>query len=47
MADSVVQQVIGHGIASRLSARLGEAWSGSRAARLGLPTIIWAAATVP
>ena len=40
MADSVVQQVIGHGIASRLSARLGEGMvNGLLTARLGLLTI--------
>ncbi len=40
MADSVVQQVIGHGIAARLSARLGEGMlNGLLTARLGLLTI--------
>ena len=40
MADSVVQQIIGHGIASRLSARLGEGMvNGLLTARLGLLTI--------
>src|SRR5207237_758925 len=40
MADSVVQQVIGHGIASRLSGRLGEGMvNGLLTARLGLLTI--------
>jgi putative membrane protein len=40
MADSMVQQVIGHGIASRLSARLGEGMvNGLLTARLGLLTI--------
>jgi len=40
MADSVVQQVIGHGIASRLSARLGEGMvNGLLTARLGHLTI--------
>jgi putative membrane protein len=40
VADSVVQQVIGHGIAARLSARLGEGMiNGLLTARLGLLTI--------
>jgi putative membrane protein len=40
MADSVVQQVIGHGVAARLSARLGEGMvNGLLTARLGLLTI--------
>jgi putative membrane protein len=40
IADSVVQQVIGHGIAARLSARLGEGMvNGLLTARLGLLTI--------
>ena len=40
LADSVVQQVIGHGIAARLSARLGEGMvNGLLTARLGLLTI--------
>jgi putative membrane protein len=40
MADGVVQQVIGHGLASRLSARLGEGMvNGLLTARLGLLTI--------
>jgi putative membrane protein len=40
LTDSVVQQVIGHGIAARLSARLGEGMiNGLLTARLGLLTI--------
>src|SRR6478752_5095541 len=40
VADSVVQQVVGHGIAARLSARLGEGMiNGLLTARLGLLTI--------
>jgi putative membrane protein len=40
LADSVVQQVIGHGLAARLSARLGEGMvNGLLTARLGLLTI--------
>ena len=40
VTDSVVQQVIGHGIAARLSARLGEGMvNGLLTARLGLLTI--------
>jgi putative membrane protein len=40
VADSVVQQVIGHGIAARLSARLGEGMvNGLLTARLGLLAI--------
>jgi putative membrane protein len=40
VADSVVQQVIGHGLAARLSARLGEGMvNGLLTARLGLLTI--------
>jgi len=40
IADSVVQQVIGHGLAARLSARLGEGMiNGLLTARLGLLTI--------
>jgi putative membrane protein len=40
VADSVVQQVIGHGVAARLSARLGEGMiNGLLTARLGLLTI--------
>ncbi|MEI8151974.1 MAG: TIGR01620 family protein [Hyphomicrobiales bacterium] len=40
VADSVVQQVIGHGLATRLSARLGEGMvNGLLTARLGLLTI--------
>jgi putative membrane protein len=40
MADSVIQQVIGHGVAARLSARLGEGMvNGLLTARLGLLTI--------
>jgi putative membrane protein len=40
IADSVVQQVIGHGVAARLSARLGEGMiNGLLTARLGLLTI--------
>jgi putative membrane protein len=40
MADSLMQQVIGHGLASRLSARLGEGMvNGLLTARLGLLTI--------
>ena len=40
MADSVVQQVIGHGIAARLSARLGEGMvNGLLTARLVFLTI--------
>jgi putative membrane protein len=40
VADSVVQQMIGHGIAARLSARLGEGMiNGLLTARLGLLTI--------
>ncbi len=40
LTDSVVQQVIGHGVAARLSARLGEGMiNGLLTARLGLLTI--------
>jgi putative membrane protein len=40
LADGVVQQVIGHGLAARLSARLGEGMiNGLLTARLGLLTI--------
>jgi putative membrane protein len=40
MADSVIQQVIGHGLATRLSARLGEGMvNGLLTARLGLLTV--------
>jgi putative membrane protein len=40
VADSLVQQVIGHGIAAKLSARLGEGMvNGLLTARLGLLTI--------
>jgi putative membrane protein len=40
LADGVIQQVIGHGIAARLSARLGEGMvNGLLTARLGLLTI--------
>ena len=40
LTDSVVQQVVGHGIAARLSARLGEGMvNGLLTARLGLLTI--------
>jgi putative membrane protein len=40
VADSLVQQVIGHGLAARLSARLGEGMiNGLLTARLGLLTI--------
>ena len=40
VTDSVVQQVIGHGLAARLSARLGEGMlNGLLTARLGLLTI--------
>lgn len=40
VADGVVQQVIGHGVATRLSARLGEGMiNGLLTARLGLLTI--------
>ena len=40
VADGVVQQVVGHGLAARLSARLGEGMiNGLLTARLGLLTI--------
>jgi putative membrane protein len=42
VTDSVLQQVIGHGLAARLSARLGEGvLNGLLTARLGLLTIEW------
>ena len=40
VTDSVIQQVVGHGIAARLSARLGEGMvNGLLTARLGLLTM--------